>query len=82
MNQYCHPLLEQVKRAFHFLTERQAHDHESPLSGEFPLVAVDNVIMGKGGKLIASLPTPAMAEDLVQRLNEAEWQRQEELWAL
>ncbi|WP_426424308.1 hypothetical protein [Bradyrhizobium genosp. A] len=76
------PLIEQVKRFLHGAGERQALDRESFLSDEFPVVAVGNVIVGRGGKLIATLPTPAMADDLVQRLNEGEWHRQEELWAL
>jgi hypothetical protein len=81
MIQHCHSLLEQARRAFHFLVEGHAHDY-SILSNEFPVVAVDNVIVAKRGNLIASLPTPGMAEDVAQRLNESEWRRQEELWAL
>jgi hypothetical protein len=82
MIQACHSLVEKVRRALNFLTERRAHDHYSPLSSEFPIAAVDNVIVGSRGNLIASLPTPAMAEDVAQRLNEGEWQRQEDRWAL
>ena len=82
MIQNCHPLVEQVRRAFQFLTERHAHHDDLPLSSEFPVAAVDNVIVGKRGNLIASLPTPGKAEDVAQRLNEGEWRRQEELWAL
>ena len=82
MIQHCRSLVEQLRRALDFLTERRAHDHYSPLSSEFPIAAVDNVIVGSRGNLIASLPTPAMAEDVAQRLNEGEWRRQEELWAL
>jgi hypothetical protein len=82
MIQHRHSLVEQVRRAFDFLTESPARDHYSLLSNEFPVAAVDNVIVGKDGKLIASLQTPAMAEDVARRLNEGEWHRQEELWAL
>ena len=82
MIQHCQPLVEQVRRAFQFLTERHAHHDDSPLSSEFPVAAVDDVIVGKRGTLIASLPTPAMAEDVAQRLNEGEWRREEELWTL
>jgi hypothetical protein len=77
-----HVILEQMRRALCFLTERSAHHHDSPLSNEFPVAAVDNVIVNNRGHLIASLPTPAMAEDVAQRLNEGEWRREEERWAL
>jgi hypothetical protein len=75
-------VVDQVRRAFQFLRERRAYDDHSPLLDEFPVAAVDNVIVGTHGSLIASLPTTAMAEDVAQRLNEGEWRRQEELWAL
>jgi hypothetical protein len=82
MIQHCHFLVEQLRRAFDFVTERHGHDRYLLLSNEFPVAVVHNVIVGKRGGLIASLPTPAMAEDVAQRLNEGEWQRQEEIWAL
>jgi hypothetical protein len=40
------------------------------------------MIVGKRGNVLASFPTPAMAEDVAQRLNEGEWRREEEQWAL
>jgi hypothetical protein len=61
MIQNCHPLVGQVRRAFQFLTEKHAHHDDLPLSSEFPVAAVDNVIVGKRGSLIASLPTPGKA---------------------
>jgi hypothetical protein len=82
MSEHCHPLLEQLRRAFQFLTEGHPHEDESSLSDEFPVAAVDNSIVGRNGNLIATFPAPALAEDVAQRLNEGEWRRQEELWAL
>ena len=82
MIQHGHVILEQMRRALRFLTERSAHHHDSLLSNEFPVAAVHNVIVNNRGNLIASLPTPAMAEDAVQQLNEGEWRREEERWAL
>jgi hypothetical protein len=82
MSEYCHPLLEQLRRAFQFLTEVHPHEDGAPLSDEFPVTAVGHSIVGRNGKLIATFPAPALAEDAAQRLNEGEWRRQEELWAL
>jgi hypothetical protein len=82
MSEHSHPLLEQLRRAFQFLTEGHPHEDESSLSDEFPVAAVDNSIVGRNGNLIATFPAPALAEDVAQRLNEGEWRRQEELWAL
>jgi hypothetical protein len=82
MIEHCHALVEQARRAFQFLTERDAHHDDSILSREFPVAAVENVIVGKRGNVIASLATSAMAEDVAQRLNEGEWRREEDLWAL
>jgi hypothetical protein len=82
MIQNRHPVVDQLKRAFEFLTEKHAHDDYSPLSDDFPIAAVDNMIVGKRGNVLASFPTPAMAEDVAQRLNEGEWRREEEQWAL
>jgi hypothetical protein len=82
MSEHCHPLLEQLRRAFQFLTEEYPHEDGSPLSDEFPVTAVDNSIVGRNGNLIATFPAPVLAKDVAQRLNEGEWRRQEELWAL
>jgi hypothetical protein len=82
MSEHCHLLLEQLTRAFQFLTEEHPHHDLSPLADEFPVSAVGNSIVGSNGNLIATLPAPALAEDVAQRLNEGEWRQQEELWAL
>jgi hypothetical protein len=56
MSEHCHPLLEQLRRAFQFLTEEHPHEDESSLSDEFPVTAADNSIVGRNGNLIATLP--------------------------
>jgi hypothetical protein len=82
MIQHGHVILEQMRRALRFLTERSAYHHDSLLSNEFPVAAAHNVIVNNRGNRIASLPTPVMAEDVAKRLNEGEWRREEERWAL
>ena len=82
MSEHCHPLLEQLRRAFQFLTEEHPHDDEPSLADDFPVTAVDNSIVGRHGNLIATFSAPILAKEVAQRLNEGEWRRQEELWAL
>jgi hypothetical protein len=58
-------------------------DNRQPLRPEyFPLDARDREIVTRDGFIIATIAEPAMAEEIAQRLNETEWKRQEDQWAL
>jgi hypothetical protein len=54
-----------------------------PLRPEyFPLDAPGLRDRDRDGFIIATIAEPAMAEEIAQRLNETEWKRQEDQWAL
>jgi hypothetical protein len=58
-------------------------DGRQPLRPEyFPLDARGREIVTRDGFIIATIAEPAMAEEIAQRLNETEWKRQEDQWAL
>jgi hypothetical protein len=59
--------------------ERQ-HAHLRP--EEFPLFCNDRDILTRDGRLIATAPDQALAYEITQKLNENEWQRLEDMWAL
>ena len=48
----------------------------------FPAKASGRDIVGRQGMLIATAADCATAEEMTRRLNEAEWRRQEDRWAL
>lgn len=48
----------------------------------FPLDAQGRDIVTRDGAVIATIAEPAMAEEITRRLNETEWKRQEDQWAL
>jgi hypothetical protein len=63
--------------------ENSANQIRQPLRPEyFPLDARGREIVTRDGFIIATIAEPAMAEEIAQRLNETEWKRQEDQWAL
>ena len=48
----------------------------------FPANASGRDIVGHQGTVIATAADSAIAEEIAQRLNESEWRRHEDLWAL
>jgi hypothetical protein len=74
-------LFRRVMQAWDCGPERP--DNRQPLRPEhFPLGARGRDIVTRDGLIIATIAEPAMAEEITQRLNETEWKRQEDQWAL
>lgn len=48
---------------------------------DFPLAVKDTSVMTRGGELVATAQTEALAEDLARRLNEDAARRQEGVWS-
>jgi hypothetical protein len=74
-------LFRRVMQAWDCGPERP--DNRQPLRPDhFPLGARGREIVTRDGLIIATIGEHAMAEEITQRLNETEWKRQEDQWAL
>jgi hypothetical protein len=59
------------------------NDYREILSEEhFPAITKGRCIVGHQGTVIATAADSAIAEEITQRLNESEWRRHEDRWAL
>jgi hypothetical protein len=60
----------------------RTHERERLREIHFPANVIGCNIVGHHGKVIATAPDSEMAAEISQRLNETEWCRQEDRWAL
>jgi hypothetical protein len=62
---------------------RDRSDRRLPLRSEhFPVEARGREIVTQEGTVIAIAADPAMSEEIARRLNNSDWNDQEEQWAL
>src|SRR5215468_10589006 len=59
------------------------NDYRKIFSEEhFPAITKGHCIVGHQGTVIATAADSAIAEEITKRLNESEWRRHEDRWAL
>jgi hypothetical protein len=64
------------------MTSDKAQPDKTELDEEdFPLGAKGTALLSKAGELLATAPTPGLAEDIAWRLNEDALRRQEGKWS-
>jgi len=75
------PLIRRLARTLNSVPERPRR--QSLLSpNRFPLAADVYDIVASDGSVVATAVDPVTAQEIVQRLNESDWKRQEDQWAL
>jgi len=64
------------------MTSDKAQSDKTQLDEEdFPLGIRDNAVFTQAGELVATAPTPALADEIARRLNEDSLRRQESKWS-
>jgi hypothetical protein len=73
-------LLEKPGRLF-LLTREGDMPNDKPLKPDFPVEVEGEELVTADGKPIAKAKTPAIAEDIADRLNEDDYRKEQDRWS-
>jgi hypothetical protein len=75
------PLGEMPGRPFSFTVEGDMPDDKPLIPDNFPVEVEGEELVTADGKPIAKAKTPAIAEDIADRLNEDDYRKEQDRWS-